>query len=176
MEKVVKASWAGVKACDRFICIQTYSGYRGSQMDPTGATHYLEVSAGNQEVGAALTDALSKSRFVIPGMRSDIWIHPDARVDADLYNFDSMARRYNAWVTECMERYGYKNRKALFKSMKSCVAKCQEGIIGIQPMKKDRGDGWSVPQVEQDISVNIACGRSSEEIGASVRLALIRCT
>lgn len=176
MEKVAKTAWAGIKASESFICVQTYSGYRGSQMDPSGATHYLAVSAGDQELGATLMDALSKSRFVIPAMRRDIWIHPDARVDAALYDFDSMARRYDSWVAECMELYGYKARKALFKNMKSCTAKCQSGALYIQPMRKERGEGWSVPIDQPAVSVTVDTDRSSEEVGAAMRLALAKCT
>lgn len=176
MERVAKTAWAGIKASESFICVQTYSGYRGSQMDPSGSTHYLEVSAGDQELCAALMDALGNSRFVIPAMRRDVWIHPDAQVDAALYDFDSMARRYDAWIAECTELYGYKTRKALFKNMKSCTAKCQSRTLYIQPMKKERGDGWSVPENQPDVSVTVGIDRSSEEIGAALRLALARCT
>lgn len=175
MEKVVKAAWAGIKTSERFICVQTYSGYRGSQMDPSGVTHYLEVSAGDQELGAALMDALSKSRFVVPAMRRDIWIHPDAEVDAVLYDFDPMARRYDAWIAECMELYDYRTRKARFKNMKSCTAKCHSGTLNIQPMKKEKGDGWSVPEDQPHVSVAVDTDRSSEEIGAALRLALAGC-
>jgi hypothetical protein len=165
-----------VTAADRFICIQTYSGYRASRLDSKGATHYLDVAVNDRELGEALVDSLGRSRFVASSSRGDIWMHPDAGVDEDLYNYDSTLRRYEEWVETTMSLYGYKSRRALFKNMKSCNAKCQGGIINIQPMKKDKGEGWVVPSLQQDLSVSVDFGSSSEKIGAALRSALSRCT
>ena len=176
MEKVIKAAWAGVTANDRFICIQTYSGYRASQMDDKGALHYLDSKADSHELGLALLDAIEKSRFVASTMRRDVWMHPEVGVDAEFYDYNSTLRRYEEWVQATMSLYGYKTRKALFKGLHSCNAKCQNGVINIQPMKKDKGESWSCPSSTPDISVNIALNAQAEEVGAALRLALSRCT
>lgn len=173
---VIRAAWAGVTANARFICIETYSGYRSSRFDPKGATHYLDANVSELELGRAFLDALGRSRFVLPAVSGRVWTHPDAGVDADLYDYDSMLRRYEDWVETTMGLYGYTSRRALFKSLKSCSATCQDGIINIQPMKKDKGEGWFVHPSQQDLSVSVAFGSSSEDVGAAVRLALSRCT
>jgi hypothetical protein len=176
MEKLIRASWAGVVASDRFICIQTYSGYRATQMDYKGAVHYLDPDTDDQEVGAAFLDALRKSRFVASSIRRDIWMHPEVGVDPELYDFASTSHRYEEWVEATRRRYGYKSRRELFKILKCCNAKCQGGVVNIQPMKKDRGEGWIYPSATQDVSVKIDLGSAVEDFGAAVRLALSRCS
>lgn len=46
----------------------------------------------------------------------------------------------------------------------------------MQPMKKDKGEGWTGPSAEHDLSVKVAFGSSPEAVGAALRLALSRCT
>lgn len=176
MEKLVKAAWAGVVANEVFICIRTYSGYRSSRADPKGATHYLDANVGEMELGSSLLDALNRSRFVLPAPRHDVWTHPDAGVDPDLYDLNATSMRYEEWVDQTMKLYGYKTRKALFKNLHSCSCECQSGTIKMQPMKKAKGEGWTGPSAEHDLSVKVAFGSSPEAVGAALRLALSRCT
>lgn len=59
-----------------FICIQTFSGYASCRADYLGAKNSLSRDAADNEVGEALLDALSKSRFVLPAPRENLQIDP----------------------------------------------------------------------------------------------------
>jgi len=173
---VVPRAWANVKLNKEFFCIQTYSGYRMSQADHRGAMHLLAPDASDQEVGEALLDALSKSRFVLPEPRTDVWIHPEATFDSGLYDFEATEQRYKDWISQLMSQYGYKTKKALFKDMKSCSVESKEGQTTIRPSRHEKLEGWGGTGKGGSDYVVISTNSTPAEVGAALRLAFSRCT
>lgn len=176
MSEIVKTAWADAKFNTDFICIETYSGYRSSQADPQGAQHLVRPDASDQELGAALLDALAHSRFVLPEPRKDIWIHPEATFDMSLYDYDLNNQRYVEWVCKLMEVYGYKNRRALFKDMKNCGVESKNDGITIRPRHHEKLEAWSGKGISESDNVVIPANSSPAEVGAALRLAFSRCT
>lgn len=174
--EIVPRTWANVKLNKEFFCIQTYSGYRMSQADHKGAMYLLSSDAADQEVGEAVLGALSKSRFVLPEPRKDVWIHPEATFDRDFYDFDSMTKRYKDWVARLMDIYGYKTKKALFKDMKSCNVEGKLGILEMAPSHHEKLEAWSGDGFTESDNVVIAADSSPDQVGSALRLALSRCT
>lgn len=175
MNDLVKATWANAIMNPDFICIETYSGYRARQLDPDGAQHITSLDTDNYKLGNMIIDALSRSRFVLPKPRPDVWIHPDVEFDAAFYDQDTMEKTYDNWKSQLISRFGYKNKQQLFKKMNSCGINSKNGIIKICPSNHDRLDGWSGDGISDDDDVVIPANSSPEEIGAALRLAFSRC-
>lgn len=176
MNDAIKMAWANAKLNKDFLCIQTYSGYGSSRADHKGSMHLLPFDASDKAVGEALLDALSKSRFVLPEPRNDVWVHPEATFDSDLYDLNAMEQRYQEWVSLLMERYGYRSKRALFKDMKSCNIKSRLGEFVMTPSHHEKLEAWSGKGISDSDNVVILATSSPSEVGVALRLALSRCT
>ena len=98
MNDVVRTAWADAGINKEFIYVKTYSGYRSSRADPQGVEYCISPEVSDQVLGDAVLDALAHSRFVLPEPRKDVWVHPEATFDADLYDYDLTNQRYDHWV------------------------------------------------------------------------------
>lgn len=176
MGEIVKTAWADAKFNADFICIETYSGYRSSQADPQGVQHLVCPDVSDQELGAAVLDALAHSRFVLPEPRKDVWIHPEATFDMSLYDFDLNNQRYSEWVCKLIELYSYKSRRALFKGMKSCGVESKNDEITIRPSHHEKLEAWSGKGISESDYVIVSANSTPSDIGAALRLAFSRCT
>jgi hypothetical protein len=176
MSEVVKTAWADAKFNTDFICIETYSGYGSCRADHKGAMHLLPPDAPDQALGEALLDALSKSRFVLPEPRKDVWIHPEATFDMSLYDYDLNNQRYAEWISNLMRLYGYKTKRALFKDMKNCGVESKSDEITIRPRHHEKLEAWSGKGISDSDNVVIPSNSSPAEVGAALRLAFSRCT
>ncbi len=87
MSDVDKTQWASAKINDDFICVETYSGYRLTKLDPKGVQHLAKIEIDDHDLGLLVIDAISRSRFVLSQPRKDIFIPSDVTYDADLYDF-----------------------------------------------------------------------------------------
>lgn len=165
---------ASVYANTDFILIETNSGYRGSVRDFRGVQHFLKSAASDWELGEAILDAMSHSRFVLSVPRKDVWQHPDVEFDQELYDYVKTQERHKAWKADLMRRYGYKTQRALFKGMKHCFVERNNGLITIQPWHHEKLEAWS--GLEIDENVILSADSSVDQIGAALRLAFSRCT
>lgn len=176
MSDVVKTTWADAGVNKEFIYVKTYSGYRSSQADPQGVEHFFGPDATDKELGFAVLDALAHSRFVLPEPRKDVWIHPEATFDMELYDYNSTNQRYDQWVGSTLERYVYKTRRALFKDMKKCSIESKMGQITIRPSHHEKLETWSGKGLSESDYVIIPNGSSPSDLGAALRLGFSRCT
>ncbi|WP_313117511.1 contact-dependent growth inhibition system immunity protein [Ectopseudomonas guguanensis] len=176
MNDVVKTAWADAGVNKEFIYVKTYSGYRSSRADPKGVEHHASLDVSDQDLGAMVLDALAHSRFVLPEPRKDVWIHPEATFDVDLYDYDLTIQRYNQWIDNTLGRYSYKNKRALFKDMKKCSIESKDGQIVIRPSHHEKLEAWSGKGVSESDYVIIPSGSGPSDIGAALRLAFNRCT
>ena len=176
MNDVVPRAWANAKLNKEFFCIETYSGYGSCRADYKGAMHLLAPDASDQAIGEALLDALSKSRFVLPEPRKDVWIHPEATFDSKLYDFDASEQRYKDWISQLIEKYGYKTKRALFKDMKNCDIEIFSGKIIIGPSYHEKLEGWSGKGLSDADNVVIPVTSTPDQVGFALRLAFSRCT
>ncbi|XBS69206.1 contact-dependent growth inhibition system immunity protein [Acerihabitans sp. KWT182] len=175
MNDVVKTAWANATMNPDFFCIETYSGYGATQLDPRGAQHITALDTDNADLGNMILDALSHSRFVLPKPRSDVWIHPDTEFDAAFYDQDTMKKVYDDWQTKLILRFGYKNKQQLLKKMNNCGIHCVNDLITICPSNHDRLNGWSGDGLTDADNVVIPADSTAAEIGAALRLAFSRC-
>jgi hypothetical protein len=65
MNDVVRGRWAGAFDNADFLCVETYSGYRGGVRDHKGKQHLLGPDVSDEILGAALLDAMAHSRFYL---------------------------------------------------------------------------------------------------------------
>lgn len=157
-----RKAWANAKANAEFIDLQTYSGYRSSTIDETGKNHDLSPAVSEEELGDAVLDALVASRFLAV---------------EDMYRLNEQAQpAYERWVANKLTRHGYKNRRALFREMKTCSIELQDGLITIVPWHHDKLEGWDGRGISSDMHVVIDSTSGPAEIGAALRLAFSRCT
>jgi hypothetical protein len=168
MTSVLQTAWAEAKKNDDFVCIQTCSGHRSSVVDPRGKQHLLPIDVSDGELGEAVLDCLSLSRFVSPSEQPD--------QDRELFEYASISKRYSEWVKQLMDVYGYKNKQALFRSMKNCTIRRCNGVITVDPTHHDKLDAWSGDGMSDLDSIAIPQDAAPAVIGAALRLAFSRCT
>ncbi|MBW4794999.1 contact-dependent growth inhibition system immunity protein [Pseudomonas tolaasii] len=176
MDDVVKTAWADAGMNNELVYVKTYSGYRSSRADPLGVEHHASPDISDRALGEAVLDALAHSRFVLPEPRKDVWIHPEATFDRDLYDNTLTLHRYKQWVDSKLERFGYKTRRALFKDMKKCSIECRGGQITIRPSHHEKLEFWSGKGISESLHIAVPCESAPADIGAALRLAFARCT
>lgn len=146
-----------------FINISTFSGCGIQALDPDGANILLSKNASNEELGQAALLALSKSRKI---EQSEI---------ATFFDRDNVNQRYNNWVANFMDKYGYKTKRALFKKMMRCSIEIRNGVLTISPSYHEKLEGWGGEGFTESDKVILPINSSPEEIGAGLRLAFSRC-
>ncbi len=160
MTEVVQKKRASIYANEKFICVQTCSGYRMAASDPDGKLFFLLPGSTTHELGQALQDALSVSRTL-------------ALEEAKQFlDFALIRQRYEVWVEGMMQKFEYSTRRKLFKNMKLCHVDSSEGTITIRPLLHEKLEAWRGQDIEH---ISIAELASIQEIGEGVRLALDRC-
>ena len=162
-DKALPDIWrAQIRVTDRFIYLESASGFILFVPDPDGYSDYLDPDVSDQVLGEALLKALAGSRVVTPG------------TEGDLYDEDRVARAYEAWVTDARARFGYKAKRALFKDMLYCSARTLRGEITIMPSRHSKLEAWT--RLDEDQYVTMPATASAKEAGAALRLALSRCS
>ena len=154
-----------VKSNKDFIFVETYSGFWNFLPDPEGKRYLLSHSSSDSDVGSAIVDAVSVSRQV------------DPQVDPEFFNvMGRVSPQYAAWVGGLMDEFGYKNKRAMFKDMKSCSVEMVAGSIVIEPSHHEKLEAWSGKGISEDDKVVIPTNSPPDQIGLALRLALSRCT
>lgn len=87
-----------------------------------------------------------------------------------------MQEQYARWVQDLMRRYGYKTKRALFKSMMNCGIEQLNNMITITPMRHIKLEMWEGLSADGIENVVIPSTSTPAEIGAALRLAFSRCT
>ncbi len=161
MNEVEKKRGAAIYATDRFVCVQTSSGYRQMGRDPDAKLLFLDAEPSATALGSALQEALGASRFL------------SSEESKALLRREAVAQRYEDWVSHLMRQFGYATRRDLFKGMKHCLVRCNYETITIGPSIHDQLEGWGGTGKENDVHVSSAA--SADELGRAVLLALSRC-
>lgn len=158
-----KTAWASAKFNEDCFVIETVSGLRALRKDPRGSQHVLDADSGDQALGAALRDALAKSR-IIPPEEAKSFFHADTR------KLD-----YADWVKSMVFRRGYDSKAALFERMRRCYAVARDGVLTIQPCRHYALEGWEAHSTPESDCVTIAADAEPMVVGAALRLAFSRC-
>jgi hypothetical protein len=145
-----------------FISIKTYSSYGLLIADPTATEHLLNPDASDVQLGRAVLDALKQSRFL--SVEEEVALRVNAK------------ENYKNWIQKLMHQYGYKTKRALFKTMHSCGIECKNGLVTIRPSHHDKLEGWSGEGFTEEDYVKIPADSPPAQIGAALRLAFSRCT
>lgn len=136
-------------------------------VDPKGKQLLLPLDASDEELGAAVLDALAHSRFVRP------WQQP--QVDEVIFDMKALRKRYERWVTKLMKACGYKTRRSLFNKMSNCSVTRREGVITISPSAHAKSEVWTGDGISEEDYVSIPAESLPAEVGAALRLAFSRC-
>jgi hypothetical protein len=177
MSDVSRGTWASAVTNGDFICVETYSGYRGgSHRDPAGRQYLLRQEEDDQKLGEALIGALGCSRFVLAVPRVGSTYPPALEFDESLYDYKRGIERYAIWTRSLMDHYGYRTKRELFKNMKRCDVEERGGVITIAPNHHEKLEAWGRDQGDGIEDVVIEASSSPSEIGAALRLAFSRCT
>jgi hypothetical protein len=161
---VVKTAWANAWNNGDFICVETSSGYRSCVTDPKGSQHLLSHEVEDLELGAALIDALARSRFVTP------------QEDLSLFDYKQVMQRHSEWTLKLVAKYGYKGPRALFKEMMHCRVERRNGLIAFIPMCHSRLQEWSGHGITVEDHVIVPETSTPAQLGAALKLAFEGCT
>jgi len=153
--------WAGYKANERALIIQTWSGFGRYAPDHLYPSHILPLDTDNETLGTTVLQALANSRTL------------DNEVERiDFLKQESFKPRYEDWVANLCGNLGYKTRRALFKNMMSGDIWLHNGCLKISPSRHVKLEAWDAIDADDVI---LSLDNSPEEIGAGLRLALSRC-
>lgn len=157
--------------------VQTYSGYRSTRADHKGQKNLLAPNATDEDLGTAVLDALSHSRFVLGAPREGVALGAEVEFDMELYDYKKAAERYAEWTQDLMARYGYKTKRALFKDMKNVSIESKNGVMTFSPSHHEKMEAWGREKGRDSFEdVMVSASSTAAEIGAALRLAFSRCT
>lgn len=177
MSEIIRGHWAQAICNDDFICVETYSGYRGGHSrDPKGKQNFLTPSSSDELLGAAVLDAIVHSRFVLGAPREGSVYPPDVEFDMELYDYKLSAERHTAWTKDLMTRFDYKTKRSLFQKMRNCFIESKSGSITIKPSCHQKLEQWGRESADEFEDVVVSADSTPAEIGSALRLAFSRCT
>ena len=153
--------WAGYKANERALIIQTWSGFGRYAPDHLYPPHILPLDTDNETLGTTVLQALANSRTL-----------DNEAERIDFLKQESFKLRYEDWVANLCGNLGYKTRRALFKNMMSGDIWLHNGCLKISPSRHVKLEAWDA--IDAD-NVILSLDNSPEEIGAGLKLALSRC-
>ena len=157
--------WASCYSTEKFILIETESGLGRTAVDPLFSPYFLSPEENDIKIGETVLKALGNSRLLV-----------DQQDRALVFNLDNIEKNYKAWVTNLLNKYGYRSRRALFKDMRNCSIQATDGMLTISPMHHDTLEGWEGTEGGQNDEVILSVDSPLVEIGEGLRLALSRCT
>ena len=157
--------WASCYSTEKFILIETESGLGRTAVDPLFSPYFLSPEEDDIKIGETVLKALGNSRLLV-----------DQKDRALVFNLENIEKNYKAWVTNLLNKYGYRSRRALFKDMKNCSIQATDGMLTISPMHHETLEGWDGTNLGGVDDVNLSLHSSPSEIGAGLKLALSRCT
>ena len=153
--------WAGYKANERALIIQTWSGFGRYALDHLYPPHILPLDTDNETLGTTVLQALANSRTL-----------DNEAERIDFLKQENFKPRYEDWVAKLCGNLGYKTRRALFKNMMSVDIWLHNGCLKISPSRHVKLEAWDAIDADDVI---LSLDNSHEEIGAGLRLALSRC-
>ena len=153
--------WAGYKANERALIIQTWSGFGRYAPDHLYPPHILPLDTDNGTLGTTVLQALANSRTL-----------DNEAERIDFLKQESFKPRYEDWVANLCGNLGYKTRRALFKNMMSVDIWLHNGCLKISPSRHVKLEAWDAIDADDVI---LSLDNSPEEIGAGLKLALSRC-
>jgi hypothetical protein len=74
-----------------------------------------------------------------------------------------------------MSNYGYRNRRDLFREMRSVTAESQAEEITLSPSRHEALQGWSGHEMTKEMKVRVPLTSPPAVVGRSLRLAIERC-
>lgn len=157
--------WASCYCTEKFILIETESGLGRTAVDPLFPPHLLPPDVDDKKIGETILKALGDSRLLT-----------NQKDRAVVFNLENGEKQYKAWLTNLINKYGYRSRRALFTDMKNCSIQIADGMLTITPMHHESLEGWEATNLGDADKVNLSVGSTPLEIGAGLRLALSRCT
>ena len=113
--------WAGYKANERALIIQTWSGFGRYAPDHLYPPHILPLDADNETLGTTVLQALANSRTL-----------DNEAERIDFLKQESFKPRYEDWVANLCRNLGYKTRRALFKNMMNGNIRLHNGCLKIR--------------------------------------------
>lgn len=153
--------WAGYKANERALIIQTWSGFGRYAPDHLYPPHILPLDTDNETLGMTVLQALANSRTL-----------DNEAERIDFLKQENFKPRYEDWVAKLCGNLGYKTRRALFKNMMSVDIWLHNGCLKISPSRHVKLEAWDAIDADDVI---LSLDNSPEEIGAGLKLALSRC-
>ena len=152
---------ASVAATPKLLWVRTLSGAVATRVDPRGADHVLAPASSDEELGAAVLDALARSRYV--------------GTDTELGVEIERVRKHNEErLLELAPQFGYKNARAVLRSMKFCPVVVMGKEILFRPTRHTGLEHWRY--LPEEFVVRLASPAGEREVGRATRLALSRCT
>jgi hypothetical protein len=178
-----------------FIEISTVTACGMSYKDPLGDDFYFSLEEKLEVLGNALISALEKSRYLSSTpeeieeinrldeinknskewflfYRHEKWLNhnPNRR----LFEKELVEQRNSKWIDFVSKKYGYKNKKALFKNIQHCYVDLHEDQnIKISSTEHDKLEGWGA--TVKDYKIHIPANSPSKAIGAAVKYSIARC-
>ncbi|MDR2226238.1 contact-dependent growth inhibition system immunity protein [Providencia rettgeri] len=152
---------AGLTITDKFICINTWSGYGLLTIDTNYSPIMLPLDCSNDVLGEKLVQALAYSNTQLNNEEYDNL-------------FKKSKESWNSRLEELKSKYNYRSKRQLLANMLSCSIYLLNNKLTIKPTYHSKLEGWEGLGESQHVILSL--DNTFDEIGSGVRLALSRCT
>jgi hypothetical protein len=153
---------ADIFRTEKFVAVEPRSGNMRVLREDEGYVIYLPPQPDDEALGRALLEALDRSRFI----RS-------AANERRFFEEDRIKQSEQKWHDEVMGRYGYKSKRALYKSMNWVRARRMEGVISFTPHDRRTPGTWR--WLPPDKTIVIPETRDAVVAGTALRRGLDQC-
>ncbi|MET3464569.1 contact-dependent growth inhibition system immunity protein [Variovorax atrisoli] len=162
----VHEKWASAFFNGDFFLVEAKSGYRSCVSDSERYQCQMAAGATDEELGQAVVEALTQSRFVTPENSEEF---------DRLFDPARIAASYAAWTASLLEKNQYKNKNSLFKKMLLCNISMIAGEIKISPTIHKKLELWGREKGDGIEDFFVAVDSPVEKIGQTLRTAFSRC-
>lgn len=124
---------------------------------------FLAPDASDEAIGESISAALKASRMIAPAEFNKRW------------SAGEFSRLEAARENEAIDRFCYKDRKALRREMRLCWISLKDNFLEIAPSRKVSIDGYTADKEFGPFPIQIAVSASNTEIGEAVRKGFSLC-
>jgi CDI immunity protein len=146
-----------------FIRIVTMSDGGMSYAEPSAEPILLNPSASDEEIGAAVRLAASRSKTIPPKEFVKLF---ESRVIHQLGDERELALQ---------KQFGYKSKRAMYKNFKHCSVQFEATEVKVEPSHQKALDG-SYSGLHRSQTIVLPSTITNSELGAAVRDGFARCT
>ena len=152
-----------IRANERFYFIFVFSGYHLLIKDNIAPIYCLDKNVNDDILGETVNIALNQCRVINP------------YESPEFFDSEKVMSNQREWIFQLIEKYRFKNKKALFQRMMACNLERNHGVITVTPTLHKKLELWTRDGFTDDDNIILSEAVSNEELGKAVKECMSRC-